>query len=195
METECDHGSNPASCPVCLGPLPAPPVRGSAAAAAAASSSRPMHLLVKWEPDADVDVLGRYREVAEREGSTWWGCESEGTGRRPAQKRLDQIALQARQSTPTHAYMYCRSADPDEAEVWKADIIGTAADEAGIDPTRRPDGVETGPCYLYLELSGFERVQGGWVTERLNLYAPPDGRRLDATGLANATTPLFVFEA
>jgi hypothetical protein len=56
---------------------------------------------------------------------------------------------------------------------------------------RLPVGHDVASSLLFVELCDFERLPSGWILDHLDQWDQP-GRGLDAGGLGNQTSPLYM---
>jgi len=150
-----------------------------------------MHLLLKWNPRREVDTLDRHRDVADRLGSTWWGCDTDSDTRTTARWRIDRLHEQLADGRTLWAFVYRLGDAPENADVWKATVARVTDRPEQVDVTRRPTGYALSSSFLFVELSGFAHLPTGWVLAHLEQWDQP-GRLLDAGALGNQTSPLFV---
>ena len=195
FDEECMHGIATITCDRC-GPRALDRRAAEAARRAGVEQDRPMHLLVKWNPDRDPageeSTLDRHHQTAMRMGSTWWGCDTDGETKSIDIKRLDQLSWQLGRNIPTHAYLFRTGEEPGRAEVWRAEVRAVTQNESEIDLTHRPPGMSTEAAWLFIELSGFEQMPTGWLIDALVRWDEPTESLL--SGLRTRTSPLFVAE-
>jgi hypothetical protein len=158
-----------------------------------ADLTRAMHLLLKWNPDHEVDTCDQHRAHAGSQGSTWWSCDTESETRAVAPKRLERITAQRRGGKPTSAFLYRTGDAPADAEVWRAEVVEATDDEALVDPALRPPHMRASSGFLFVKLTDFEAVPPGWVLEHLEHWDEP-GKAVDAGGLRTQTSPFYVAE-
>lgn len=187
----CRHGLMKETCGTCNGSLARAKPRANGSGSGPAIRSESLHLLVKWSPEREADTLDRHRLVAEKHGTTWWGCETADPDRKVAPARLDILNRQLKAGTPTSVFLYRLGDKVADARVYEAALRAVSADEIGVDLDRRPSGYEDSQCFLYLELADFAEVASA-TTSGLELYDAPFGRSLTAGALGNQTSPLYV---
>jgi hypothetical protein len=148
----------------------------------------PLHLLFKWSSEAESETISLHREVAEREGSVWWG--KFGSGPNPiSAAKLKQVQDQLERGVLTHAYLYGRGTGT------RTRLEEITVDPDEVDEARRPDYYEKEGCNLFVRLSGFEPLGADWLAANLALASHPEpGPDKMQGALSNQTTPLFVFE-
>jgi hypothetical protein len=193
IDDECIHGILAISCGIC-GPRAAERRKAAADRRAGVEQHRPMHLLVKWNPDRDpageASTLERHRQTAIQMGSTWWGCDTDGETKSIDTKRLDQFNWQLEREIPTHAFLFKTGDDAGRAEVWRAQVRALTQEESEIDVAHRPPGMSTAAAWLFIELTDFEPMPTGWVVDALVRWDEPTESIL--SGLRTRTSPLFV---
>jgi hypothetical protein len=194
-DEECMHGIATVTCDRC-GPRAVERRAAEAARRAGVDQGRPMHLLVKWNPDRDPagepSTLERHRQTATQVGWTWWGCDTDGETKSIDVKRLDQINWQLAREVATYAYLFRTGDEPGRAEVWRALVRALTPNESDIDLAHRPSGMSTDAAWLFIELSDFEEMPAGWVVDALVRWDQPTESIL--SGLRTRTSPLFVGE-
>jgi MoxR-like ATPase len=142
-------------------------------------------LVVKWSDRYGSNTVDDHREVADRNGSVWWGLI--GTTGRPkvSATTIDTIHAQLRAGEPTHVYI----AGP---SCWRTTLndIGTSRDDVDPDliPSYYPSGFEH---RLWVELSDFQPIDRSWLTQHLELVSAP-GTPLAESALRNRQNPLIV---
>jgi len=150
-----------------------------------------MELILKWSPEHEDDTCDQHRAVARAKGSTWWGCWSTDDSRRVARDRLALLEAQLAGGVPTRAFVYRLGADP---EVWRARVVGFAEDESLTDATHRPSGMTFDGCFLFVELTDFEKIEPDWPERHLALWDQPAAGAVHWASLHNQTSPLYAFE-
>ena len=195
LDQECIHGIATITCDRC-GPRATERRSAEAARRSGVDLARPMHLLVKWNPERDpadqASTLERHRTTAAEKGSTWWGCDTDGDTKAIDVKRVDQLNSQLSLLVPTYAYLFRTGDEPRRAEVWRAAIRALTQEESQIDPSHRPPGMSTDAAWLFIELSDFQPLPAGWVVDGLVRWDEPTKTVL--SGLRTRTSPLFVGE-
>lgn len=195
LDEECLHGIATITCDRC-GPRALERRTAEAARRAGVDQHRPMHLVVKWNPDRDpageASTLERHRQTATQMGSTWWGCDTDGETKSIDVKRLDQLNWQIGRGIATHAYLFRTGDEPGNAEVWRADVRALTLDVSEIDLSHRPARMSTDSAWLFVELAGFEPMPTGWVTDALVRWDEPSESIV--SGLRTQTSPLFAGE-
>ena len=147
----------------------------------------PIHLLVKWNPAKGQEALTAHREMASKQGATWWGVMSQ-RARVLSDSNIMEIRSQLDHGG-THVYLYGGN------QVWRTDLLAIteAADE--IDESLRPSYYSTSGCKLFLKLANFEQLPALWPLSHLVLAnTPSSDPEVLAGGLGNQTSPMLVFE-
>lgn len=144
-----------------------------------------LHLLFKWTVTPSWDTIERHKEIADRDGSVWWGAF--GTPGNPgvSEAKREKLAQQMAQGIPTYAFLY------NPRSLWRTRLEGLATDPSEIDEAKYPEFGRDLPCKLFALVSEFEPLDVGWATE--NLASARTGAPLEAGGaLGNQTSPLQV---
>ncbi len=154
------------------------------------SGEKPVHLLLKWNPESDPDTLIKHLDVIQQQGSVWWGNFTK-RDRRLGADRLAEFRDQLSKDVPTYAFLYKTGPHP---ELHRAVVHDITNDRAETDAPRVP------PYYgeeqrhsLYVRVSDVESVPLDWARTNLALASRPVSGSL-GPALRNQTTPLYVIE-
>src|SRR5205814_906237 len=115
----------------------------SATGLAWTANDEPIHLVFKWNPELQPRTIELHREVADRQGSVWWGRFSRSPQPSIASTRLEQLHQQAATGVATHAYLYRRG------ELWRATVEDVSASPPGADDPRFPSYYQPENCNLF----------------------------------------------
>ena len=148
----------------------------------------PIHLLFKWNADTEPRTIDLHRDVAEREGATWWGRFGV-PGSAPAAGKQKQLQHQLDNNVPTHAYLYRRGS------LWRTDVEAATEEPPAAEDPRFPDYYSPEDCNYFVLLRNWEELDSDWALNNLVLASNPTGDAASFRGaLSNQTTPLFVHE-
>lgn len=155
-----------------------------------APGSRPVHLLLKWNPQEDPQTVDKHKEVADRLGAVWWGSFTRGD-RRIGDDRIAKLRTQLVGGRPTYAFLYRSGPAP---ALWRARVLAVTNQRGQVDEGRvptyyGPDQSHSG----YVLLADIEPADLSWVQSRLALASKPVAGSL-APALRNQTTPVYVVE-
>lgn len=187
-DPECKHGQPQSWCSFCS--PRSDDGRTVSRRQGRASLNRPMHVLLKWNPEKEIDTLDRHRQVADLKGVTWWGCDSTSSSKRTARSRIDHLNDQIRRGETVWAFVYRTGDAPRSANVWRADVGEVTDNPEAVDEGSRPSGYPLDGSFLWLKLSNFVPLERGWVLNNLELF--DQQRALDRGALANQQSPMFV---
>jgi hypothetical protein len=134
----------------------------------------PLHLLLRWSADGrknDVlltETVTRHLEIAEEQGSVWWGKFHDG-GTRPAMsdRRLEGFRAQIASGVETHVYLYRKG------EVWRATILDLTDEASETDRDLLPGYYDAEDCHLFVRLTDFLPLTPEWPIDRLLLASDP----------------------
>jgi AAA domain (dynein-related subfamily)/EVE domain len=144
-----------------------------------------VHLLFKWSVDFEPRTIDRHREVAEAEGSVWWGKFGKPGSRALSDKRLSDIRSQLEGAVTTNAYLYRAG------EVWRTQLLEITPDPEEVDSQRMPGYYSKDQCVLFARLTNFEQLDATWPLQNLVLVSDPDPAKMPGA-LGNQTSPLLV---
>jgi MoxR-like ATPase len=148
----------------------------------------PTHLLFKWNADRRPTTIEDHRQIAQREGSVWWGRFAGPDTSRIATRRLEDLQHQIAEGFPTYAFLHRRGA------TWRTSILEATDDAnavAGDD--RLPDYYTPDQCNFFVRVTDFQGLPADWALDHLVLANNPDSQQMPGA-LSNQTTPLSVFE-
>ena len=147
----------------------------------------PLHLLFKWNTSREPNTISRHKQVADEQGSVWWGrfgtVASPGMGA----GHLADLRHQLEDEVPTYAFLYRRG------EIWRTKLLEISNDASAVDVGRLPTYYRADECNLFARLSDFVQLPGDWADGHLVPAGNGDPVKL-AGSLSNQTTPLFVYE-
>lgn len=146
-----------------------------------------LHLLFKWSSAREPRTIDLHKEVAEREGSVWWGRFTTNSDRALARETLSSLQQQIASDSPTFAILYLNGG----GKVWKARILELTDQADVIDTRRLPSYYTTDGCNLFSRLSDFQEMSGEWLTQNVVLARNPDPAAL-GPALRNQRTPLLI---
>ncbi len=149
------------------------------------SDEEPLHLVFKWSPATQPETLALHQDVAEREGSVWWG--KFGTGR-INEAKLRRLQGQLDSGVPTHVYLR----GPDGSFI-RTRLHEFTVDPADIDQGRMAGHYGIDECSAFARISDFESLGGEWPLSHLLLQSQPVPSVLPGA-LQNQQTPLYVYE-
>ena len=149
----------------------------------------PMHLLFKWNADAEPRTIDIHREIADAEGSVWWGRFADPTRSTLADSKQKQLRRQLDNDVRTSAFLYRRGS------LWRTRVVDVSASPPDPKDTRFPGYYHPGDCNYFTLLTDFEKLPADWATNHLVMEKDPGEppSRLEAA-LGNQTTPMFVYE-
>lgn len=149
----------------------------------------PFHLVFKWNADIEPRTLDLHREVADRQGSVWWGRFSKSPTPSIAKRRVQGLQEQLSKGTPTHVYLYRKGS------LWRTTLQEISLDPPSVDDPRFPNYYEASACNFFARITQFEPLEPQWLAENAVLASQPDPEPQRLIGaLSNQTTPLFVYE-
>jgi MoxR-like ATPase len=120
------------------------------------------------------------------QGSVWWG--KFGQGDSPiGSRKLDQINEQLARGVETFVFLY------GGGETVRTKLEEITLDPHAVDQDRMAGYYGKEDCNLFVRLSNFTDLGGGWPLSHLVLASDPDPSKM-AGALGNQTTPLHVFE-
>jgi len=152
------------------------------------SSSRPMHQLLKWNPDEGEEILEAHLNVANRYGTVWWACWTTCKNRQIGAKHSQQLNRQLRLGIPTYAFLY-RTGEFEE--VWRATLVSFRGHLSATDHDRLPYDRQS---FAFFELSDFDPLSASWPMSRLGLWNNATSGPLTWEGLHNQSSPMYVYE-
>lgn len=148
----------------------------------------PTHLLFKWNADRRATTIEDHRQIAEREGSVWWGRVAGPDTNRIAARRLEDLQHQISEGLPTYAFLHRRGA------TWRTSILEVTEDASAVAGDNRiPDYYTPDQCNFFVRLTDFQELPADWALDHLVLATNPDPQQMPGA-LGNQTTPLSVFE-
>lgn len=210
--TDCPHGLDPTTCNLCwaqariqakeegrpppewtqtkaLGTKAKPKV---AVRGKGASRGKPMHPMLRWNPDQEQDTVDLHAKIAAEHGAVWWAKPTVGKERRPAAWRLKTLDDQLRRGTPTWAFLYRQGDGPEVARIWRARVLEVSEDGVGVDPALMPSSSSVEQSSLFVKLADITELAPGWALGNLGLF--DTGEPLDAARLLGRATLMWVFE-
>ena len=146
----------------------------------------PVHLLFEWNSDDEARTIELHREVAERQGSVWWGRFAGLGAPKVSSRRIARLATQIAAGIPTYAFLH------GSGETWRAEIIAVQDGEPEASDARFPSYYKPKDCDFFVLLKNFEPLTPNWPTEHL-VIAMKYPLTL-AGALSDQATPRFVFE-
>jgi len=148
-----------------------------------------LHLVFKWNADVEPRTVDLHREIAEREGSVWWGRFSNSPTPSISQTKLDRLTDQVEKEITTHAYLYRRGM------CWRANLRELRVNPPPVADQRLPAYYSPAQCNLFARLDTFVQLDPSWLTQNAVLASHPDAdpQRLGGA-MSNQTTPLFIYE-
>lgn len=149
----------------------------------------PIHLILKWSKEVRSDAVAVHREIAQQQGTVWWGRFAKSTRPSIDVRKLEALQTQLEQSIPTHAYLNPRD------DLWRAMIKEIRTDPPSPDDARFPSFYKPNECNLFVRLGDFEEIDSAWLLDNVVLarHPDPDPARV-ASALGSQTNPLYVFE-
>jgi hypothetical protein len=151
------------------------------------SEIEPTHLLFKWSSDREPRTVELHREVAEGEGSVWWGKFSTSDRSAMSASNIETINEQLKRDVPTCVFLHRAG------ETWRTTLKEITADPSRVDSDRLPDYYSTEDCNLFVRISEFSKLDPNWAAQHLLLANYPVLTKTPGA-LANQTTPLKVYE-
>lgn len=147
----------------------------------------PVHLLFKWNDTREANTIQLHKQVADGQGSVWWGRFGPAGAAGMGQERLVALQKQVADGVTTHAYLYRRG------EVWRTTLEELTNDPDVVDVARMPGYCEKSECNLFARLSAFESLPSDWAAKHLVPASSGDPEKL-LGALSNQTTLLFMYE-
>lgn len=149
----------------------------------------PLHLVFKWNAEVEPRTIDIHREIAQREGSVWWGRFSKSPTPTMSTSNFQRLQQQLERGKLTHAYLYRRGM------TWVTTVHEVRLDPPPMSDGRFPGYYSRSDCNFFARLSDFELLSADWLVQHAVLASHPDSdpQRL-AGALGNQTTPLFVYE-
>lgn len=140
---------------------------------------RPIHLLLRWNPEINPDTVEEHRAVAATHGAVWWGKIGNPARRAIAADKLAQIASQLAEGQSTWVYLHR------QGELWRTRLEAIATAEDDVEPELVPSHYDSAAIdhHLWLKLSDFQSLAPGWAQERL-VYAS-DGQPVGFKGMTS----------
>jgi MoxR-like ATPase len=153
---------------------------------AAATEDRPFHLVLKWSATYGADTVAKHQEVADAQGSVWWGRRGSPGSTGLADQPLNTIRRQLETGVPTTVFLHSAES------TWKTTLHDIQTDEQAIDAQLVPAYYDPTTTHsLWVRLSDFEPIDPNDVIA--NYVLAKDGRPVTAGGLGNQT-PLIIQE-
>lgn len=143
------------------------------------------HLLFKWSTDRETRAVDLHKEVADSQGSVWWG--KFGTRSRAALStaNISRFRQQIGAGVPTKVYLY------HPGEVWETDLLEITDDPDEVDNQRMPSYYSKDEAELFVRITDFNKLDADFPTENLVLASDPDPAKMPGA-LGNQRTPLMV---
>ncbi|HEX6154327.1 MAG TPA: DUF3578 domain-containing protein [Solirubrobacterales bacterium] len=148
--------------------------------------TEPIHLVLKWSAGIEAQTVELHRKVADEKGSVWWG--KFGTSNKPiGKKKLQQLRSQLADGITTYAFLY------GGGTATRTRLQEITVEPSDVDEDRMAGYYNKRECSMFFRLSDFEDLPAAWLPQHVVLASAPDPTRIIG-GLANQTTPLFVYE-
>ncbi len=149
------------------------------------SNEEPIHPLFKWSATIKAETIGLHQEVADREGSVWWGKFGDAG---ISQAKVDRLSGQIASRIPTHAYLR-----GNDGSFMRTRLLDVTNDPDVVDVRRMAGYYAKDDCGAFVLITDFEPLNAQWALDHLLLASDPNPDKL-AGALSNQTTPLFVYE-
>jgi MoxR-like ATPase len=146
-----------------------------------------LHLVVKWSARRHPETIELHREVADEQGSVWWGLATKSTEEwRISEQWLERLSDQIGAGAPTHVFLVGQTC-------WKTDLRAVTysrdeTDEALI-PAYYADQEPT-RYHLWVEVANFTETDRDTLLRELD--PERDSKRGKPVALGNQTNPLIV---
>jgi MoxR-like ATPase len=140
----------------------------------------PIHLVLKWSGSIEPRTIEYHREVAEREGTVWWGRRSKPGETGIAAQWKERLHQQLAEDVPTYVYLQGPS-------TWKTRLHQVETDEEHVDSQLVPSYYPPETHHsLWVRLADFEAVDPEELTERFVLAR--SGDPVTVGGLGNQSS-------
>jgi hypothetical protein len=149
-------------------------------------TDEPLHVLLKWNADREPLTIERHREIADREGSVWWGRFARAGAPGVSPGKVSDLRHQLEHGVPTYAFLYRRG------KTWKTRIQEVATNPNEVDEKRIPEYYAKAECNAFFRVSDFEPTEESWLEAHVRLASNPGDADAFVGALGNQTTPLFV---
>jgi hypothetical protein len=147
----------------------------------------PIHLLFKWNDAREPRTIQLHKEIADTQGSVWWGRFAQPGSTGMGEARLAELKRQLEDGVTTHVYLYRRG------EVWQTFLEDITDDPDEVDEERMAGYYAKDECNLFVRLSNFVNLPADWAFRNLVPASNGDPEKLPGA-LSNQTTPLFMYE-
>jgi hypothetical protein len=134
-----------------------------------------LHLLLRWQPVRNTNILEEHHTIAESKGSVWWG--KIGDPSRPALSlsNLQAFASQLQGGIPTHVYLYR------PGELWRTTLESITTDKNDVDPALVPSYYDDSTTHhLWVKLREFKQLTADRAAQHLTLAS--NGKPIRFTG-------------
>jgi hypothetical protein len=150
-------------------------------------SLEPLHLLFKWNTAREPNTVALHRQLAEEQGSVWWGRFGQPGTSGMGKERLADLQRQLEATIPTHVFLYRCD------ELWQCRLQEVTNDAADVDTSLLPTYYQVNECNLFVRISDSVLLSPDWPVDHIVLATNADPSMLRGA-LSNQTTPLFVYE-
>lgn len=147
----------------------------------------PIHLVLKWSPEREPRTIEKHRQIAESQGSVWWGRFARAEAPTIGPSKLEQLNAQISAAVATHVFIFRNG------EMWQTDLEQITVTPSEVDAERFPDYYEKSECNLFVRLSHFTKLETDWPIKNLVLVDQPDPSKISGV-LGNTTNPIYVYE-
>jgi MoxR-like ATPase len=152
-------------------------------AAIGRNTQEPIHLVLKWSSSIEPRTIDHHREVANTEGSVWWGRQSKPDGRGIASQWVERLRQQLADGIPTFVFLHGQS-------TWKTELHEVEIDRDNVDPELVPSYYQPDTHHsLWVRVSDFEQIEPEQLTEQFVLTR--SGDPITPGGLGNQS-PLII---
>ncbi len=103
----------------------------------------PLHLLFKWNVSREPNTIGRHKQIADENGSVWWGRFGTTASPGMGAGHLADLRHQLEDEVPTYAFLYRRG------EIWRTTLLEISNDASDVDSERLPTYYRADECNLF----------------------------------------------
>jgi hypothetical protein len=137
----------------------------------------PVHVVLRWTREAQVDTIQQHKDIAESRGAVWWGKVGDPAGRRAlSDNNLAILRAQLDEGVLTFVYLYGMGT------AWRTRLSAVTLEEADVEPDLVPTYYGDAPHNLWVRLSEFEPLEPEQLLDGLSLRSDPTRRLRTALG-------------
>ena len=120
-----------------------------------------LHLLFKWNADREPNTIQLHKEVADKNGSVWWGRFGQAGSTGMGKAKLSLLQHQLDGGVVTHAFLYRRG------EIWQTTLEAITTSPDGVDDQRMAGYYTKDECNLFARISNFVNLPVDWALKNL----------------------------